>query len=592
MNWQFLEPGTGKVVRRALSKLAGYAGTAALLVATFLVLDYATLAARNLPPVINAAATAASGTLECGNVWPLDGTSDNGDPVRVQAAAYAHAAQPPLCNARYVVDGVFVGYLDAAGGVSPISSVPAWVAGNSSDAGYRCAALVCYGAYCKAQGVQAWWYDHAGLGSYCRSYWVASGYADGLLVGASAVIVAVQALSLTWITFMASLERHATLSAQELSVAMKSFLAAVFNSGVVLLIVWTQIQGHPDGLLSLPFLFGGRDLDFSAAWYSDVGSAIIRTQALQSVLPHAIRLVSARAAAGVVRFRQGYQATQEGLNALCEPDVFSLAERVGEGLAHLFVTMLFSAGLPILVPFLAIYLSLGRLTDKFLLLRCSRRPPLYDETLTRVSLAVAPYAVLLHTAFAAWFFAAATRADLPNELAAPIAAIDLQGIPGGHALGGSPETGFSGQFDVRERIMKRDAFPQVCGFILTSAILLLRQSLFMQRTVGNFMMGLCCGWAARPQQPVAPPMEAPADGVPPLFAVRHAHGKPLPEDEEADASTLGFRWQGPLHYDMTRDERYAHAFADARWKRRLERSRALFRVFDSATTSAMESGSA
>ena len=42
---------------------------------------------------------------------------------------------------------------------------------TAGDAGYRCAALACYGFFCHAQGAGAWWYDHQGLGSYCSMYW-------------------------------------------------------------------------------------------------------------------------------------------------------------------------------------------------------------------------------------------------------------------------------------------------------------------------------------------------------------------------------------------------------------------------------------
>jgi hypothetical protein len=83
---------------------------------------------------------------------------------------------------------------------------------------------------------------------------------------------------------------------------------------------------------------------------------------------------------------------------------FQIATRYGQMLNTIFVTMLFSPGLPLLWWTAAATFFVSYWVDKFLFCRYYSTPPLYDESASRVVTGLLPWAVLGHFAVGFWMW--------------------------------------------------------------------------------------------------------------------------------------------------------------------------------------------
>ena len=94
--------------------------------------------------------------------------------------------------------------------------------------------------------------------------------------------------------------------------------------------------------------------------------------------------------------------TQDELNAAFEGLDFDLSTRYGEVLNVLFVTMCFSGGMPILIPFAAVTFMMNYVVDKFDFARVSKLPPWYSNDLAYASASLVAYSAVGHLLFAVW----------------------------------------------------------------------------------------------------------------------------------------------------------------------------------------------
>lgn len=129
---------------------------------------------------------------------------------------------------------------------------------------------------------------------------------------------------------LARLEAHWTVSREEYSVAAKIFVADIFNTAFVMLIVYGLISGYPSGLWRIPFLFNGQLPDFTKPWYSSVGSTLCQTMALKALVAHLKKLGVYYGGRAWARLARGGAVTQEQLNEMHARPPFRLAERYGE----------------------------------------------------------------------------------------------------------------------------------------------------------------------------------------------------------------------------------------------------------------------
>lgn len=443
---------------------------------------------------------------------------------------------------------------------------------------YQCAALVCYGQYCDKRGLTAWLFDKDGLGQFCQSYWASWQKASSMLIAATFVGFMVEESVEAVATGLAMWEKHWTIDNTANSVIFKVFLATLFNMLGILLITFGNIKGATNGLLDLPFLFGGKHTDFSRDWYGEVGSAFIRTMAAQVFMPFISELLFMAIGNGIVRLKRNSQANQEQLNELYEVDEFEPHPLYGELQATLFVTMALCPGLPIIVWFFFGFVMNALLLERVKLLRLCKKPerPI-NPAMLLAALRLMPWSVFLHFAFGCWMFAAASSKY-------------VYGGWGFNEVDPTPASLFetnvdeADQFNVRKRIWKTGGLPQFVGFVCICVVLPI-YNLYgpVRKSVKSLVLSRK-GNAGVDDEILALPTLSECR---PAYINHRKEGRESSAwgagqdpshdgaklDAEHSAVSLGSHtntprarrseldWNGGLSYDMTTDERHAETFA-------------------------------
>jgi DNA-directed RNA polymerase II subunit RPB7 len=96
--------------------------------------------------------------------------------------------------------------------------------------------------------------------------------------------------------------------------------------------------------------------------------------------------------------------SQKVLNEMYQPADFSLAKRYGQALCALYYTIILSSCAPPLLVAAFFLFIIIFYVDKMILLKFSKRPPMYDHKLNEMFLNMAPYAAWFHLAIATWAF--------------------------------------------------------------------------------------------------------------------------------------------------------------------------------------------
>ena len=241
--------------------------------------------------------------------------------------------------------------------------------------------------------------------SYCSPY-VAGFTLQIIARGASQGIILVLNIVLNpLLMFLVKYERHHSNSGEQRSLMVKLFLAQFFNSSINLLVIEGSFPGLKKmivGTLAQGVLFEGEIEDANPEWYTEVGTSLaiaIITSPLTARFGTLLRFISFR----LKRWLAVSSAvTQDELNTAFEGYEFDLSTRYGEVLNVLFVTMVFSGGMPILIPFAAITFMMNYVIDKFDFARCSKVPPWYSNDLAEASAALVAYSAVGHLMFAVW----------------------------------------------------------------------------------------------------------------------------------------------------------------------------------------------
>eukprot|EP00927_Polykrikos_kofoidii_P017680 TRINITY_DN18074_c0_g2_i2.p1 TRINITY_DN18074_c0_g2~~TRINITY_DN18074_c0_g2_i2.p1 ORF type:complete len:978 (-),score=164.34 TRINITY_DN18074_c0_g2_i2:85-3018(-) len=185
-------------------------------------------------------------------------------------------------------------------------------------------------------------------------------------------------------------ERPLSVSALEVSKMRKVFVSQFVSTGIIVVL----INYHSE--IKLPPFGYGDYADFERGWYTVVGGAIVTNMLLNTFTPSA-------ASIGIVLYKRlkrwmlkNRVKTQDELLELFTNPPFDISSRYAAVLASVLVTLLFSSGLPILNNFGAVFCFVSFWTDKWVLLRGSRKPPIYDSTLAREAFRILLIAVPLH----------------------------------------------------------------------------------------------------------------------------------------------------------------------------------------------------
>ncbi|KAJ0404203.1 hypothetical protein P43SY_002046 [Pythium insidiosum] len=272
---------------------------------------------------------------------------------------------------------------------------------------------------------------------YCQKWATSFVTTQVLSVLSVLMVVSINVLLARILNVLVIMEKHHTQTAQVVSRVTKVFLAQFFNTALLLIIINANLDyffDDPEALSldSFPIL-NGKYSDFSPGWYMDVGVSLILTMIINTFSPH-VYVVFNYLLGEAQRFADRSfsfdysltrQDTQRDLEAFYRGPQFDLAYRYAQSLTTIFITYLFSAGMPLLhlVGFMQMIMTYW--ADKFTFLRIARSPPLYDAKVANAAGALLPYAVILHSLVGMWMFSNEMIFQSPSDIIKQLTAEDV-----------------------------------------------------------------------------------------------------------------------------------------------------------------------
>lgn len=168
---------------------------------------------------------------------------------------------------------------------------------------------------------------------------------------------------------------------------------------------FSEFKHMPDWLRNL---FQGNFTDYEPQWYDDVGSKIVQTMIINSVMPYmnfgmAILLpkffqyldsrgnVYKTKKTSMAAFKVSYSGSDYVIHFK-----YSLLLNV------VFVAMLYGAGLPILFPIAAFTIMNMYISERFIVAWAMKLPPALGDTLTQNAISILKYAPFMFIVNAYW----------------------------------------------------------------------------------------------------------------------------------------------------------------------------------------------
>jgi hypothetical protein len=315
---------------------------------------------------------------------------------------------------------------------------------------------------CKRLGLSAI-YEHREVLLDPCSDWVNGQAWLMLITGLASVVVIVVNFALRGLLIkLAEHEKPQSVSQLQNAIVSKVFVAQFANTALVVLLVNATI-------------FGGVFNDFSNDWYQKVGVAILLTMLINVVSPHCVSVARVFIRTLLRCCCKCRAKDQQSLDMLYENPDFTLAANCGQLLNTLFCTLIYSSGLPLLVPFATVTVFLVYWCDKFVLLRGSKRPPAFDQSVVDMVVWWIAIAILVHAGFAIWMYGMVEI--FPVEPSA--FHMDMS------EYGPMVE-------DITTRCLSRAGLPLFLLFLLAVVILLLRvMNFILGPTLGSMLHILC-----------------------------------------------------------------------------------------------------
>lgn len=485
------------------------------------VMVYAKDAASNAAPAVSCATVTPSDlnpnpNLHCAAIWDLNGEDAYNVPTsQARVAIDKFVANVDLEKCRNFISGAdwilpLGDYSANNYSVAQNAALPAlaadWTGGFIPESNAdECAALTCKKCFCVGQvDIQQVLRDYAfgettESGNFCKSIYDQMALEVSVLIGTILMTTATNMILMSSAQVFSQFERHKTISATETNCAKYTFAALLVNQAIVPVVIYSFI----DALEGFPVLFQGQYGDFESAWYNKVMVTIIST-AMVNIVAFPLGAAIPNIQASMSRALFGCCAhSQKKLNAIYVPAEFSLAKRYGQMLCGLFYSIIFLCAAPPLAPAAAVLFSAMYITDKWLLLKFSKRPPMYDHKLNAFFLQTAPYAAWIHLAIATWAFG---YYEIPSYIVDPgglagSVGVNSKSVTSATATSDTDLTGAPDQFDFMARVVRLNALVPFLMFVVVTV------ALFFARIVDTVVGTLGAACAGEEKIDEVPPFD-------------------------------------------------------------------------------------
>ena len=185
------------------------------------------------------------------------------------------------------------------------------------------------------------------------------------------------------------------------------FVLLFFNSALAILLINSNVPRLNNGGI----LFNGIYSDFSDDWYDKISQFFVTPMLIEIIFPLTMFAPDYIIQKGLSMLDRNFSNPKDyktkcklandyaELNSGTEHLLFEKYPRL---LNIVFVSLFYGFGLPILPILILIWLIVSYILDKLIVMFYHRRPPLYDDTLNKVSIEFLKWATFLYIAIAYW----------------------------------------------------------------------------------------------------------------------------------------------------------------------------------------------
>lgn len=246
----------------------------------------------------------------------------------------------------------------------------------------------------------------------CYTFFQSFALNIGLTYGAAFATV-ITNMILRWIIFKsAKSEYYNSFDRENGSIIQKLFLVLYLNMGVVCLFAFGYYINSPSNL-AMTGILQGSFVDFTNAWYGQVGEFLIITFVANALSPLYMELAQYLIILPLKRWREvkkvenlssNNYAMQADLNELFIGPIFTSTGHSAHLLALVFLVMTYAPSLPILNCLLCATFYLFFNIDKRLLCRYYQRPAYLSDGAYRIIISLLPYAAVVRLCMACWMY--------------------------------------------------------------------------------------------------------------------------------------------------------------------------------------------
>lgn len=240
----------------------------------------------------------------------------------------------------------------------------------------------------------------------------------GIVCAASLSVILVNSIMTCLLNALKRCEAHTTTDRARAAHLIRAVILQCFNTALLVLLVSAYIPSLP---VDTP---GAKYSDFSNSWYTNKGPTLVIAIIALGLTPPLVRCLSASYSSVLACFMKlGFciskVQTSADLSALLSPPVFDYAERYAEIITLVSVTLVYSTGIPLLIPLTALFLGFGGVIDRALFMTHFTAPPIEDASTGHVAVALIPFSLLLHALVGAWMMSTPGLSAMASGVAPP-----------------------------------------------------------------------------------------------------------------------------------------------------------------------------
>jgi Low-density lipoprotein receptor domain class A len=244
-------------------------------------------------------------------------------------------------------------------------------------------------------------YDSSEEKKICQVYFQQLVEASTMTYTMVAVVTALNFFLNITLRFFANFEKQFSLSDKVNSEMRKLFMATLINTSIIMLLVNGYFSGSDSNAIGFG---GGQYSDFTKPWFVVIGASYTLTMIATAAMFILGKITFNWLTMWLFRrLGEGYK-TQEMMNEAYMFPKFYLAIAVAQLSVIVCSCILYSSGLPVLIPVAFLFCVVTYWSDKYQLLRMSRIPPQLSADIVIWAVQFMTIAIFVHSLITIWLY--------------------------------------------------------------------------------------------------------------------------------------------------------------------------------------------